>query len=260
MDEKLTRKDFLTAAAAGAVAVGAAALVPTKYAMANPEEKEIFEVSTDVEELLMGVMSDELMAAVDIEPSDPNNIIINSDQSIVLRAHANTVGYQSSLMLTDGIATLTAGSGSPSEYGNGAVVSLSSQGLHLWYKSNSRSGTLSDWVTESGSSGIWTYQKWASGKFECWGKTGNISAGTTVPALGSYYCSYSSVATIPGGWFIQTPQVWINYSLNSNGLLNSVNTWGLHTNNRNIGITCMSNAYQAGLLLVCDFHCIGRWK
>lgn len=54
--------------------------------------------------------------------------------------------------------------------------------------------TPSDYVIEQGTSGIWTYRKWASGLAECWGdKTFTLSNTGTVWVSPAYYYALSTV-------------------------------------------------------------------
>lgn len=58
-----------------------------------------------------------------------------------------------------------------------------------------------DWIVEEGTSGIWTYEKWASGKAKCWGKfTQNVSA----YALGAFVVGSTSVSAYPFN-FVSAP-------------------------------------------------------
>lgn len=47
-------------------------------------------------------------------------------------------------------------------------------------------GLIADYVIERGTSGIWTYRKWASGDAECWG-TGIATGVATQSLLGGFY-------------------------------------------------------------------------
>lgn len=64
-----------------------------------------------------------------------------------------------------------------------------------------------DYIVEQGTSGGWTYCKWASGKSECWGTlTQNVTSWT---AWGSSYEGKPGVqGTYPSGVFNVTPKCW----------------------------------------------------
>ena len=62
------------------------------------------------------------------------------------------------------------------------------------------------YITETGTSGIWTYRKWSDGTAECWGThSWTISSWT---GWGStYYSTYSGNISYPSGLFNATPTV-----------------------------------------------------
>lgn len=61
-----------------------------------------------------------------------------------------------------------------------------------------------DVIIEEGTSGIWTYRKWASGTAECWGGlTWTITSWTAWGS--SYYSTASPVTDFPSGLFIRAP-------------------------------------------------------
>lgn len=60
---------------------------------------------------------------------------------------------------------------------------------------------INDYVVEHGTSGIWTYRKWASGVAECWGSYTSTGGSNTE---GSLYWKGTSTA-YPSGLFIGTP-------------------------------------------------------
>lgn len=62
-----------------------------------------------------------------------------------------------------------------------------------------------DHVVEEGTSGIWTYRKWANGIAECWGvHTSSFAITGTYGNL--YYANLGNVA-LPSGLFIVTPVI-----------------------------------------------------
>lgn len=58
-----------------------------------------------------------------------------------------------------------------------------------------------DYVVDEGTSGIWTYRKWASGVAECWGTT---SVASTSYASGG---NKNITQSLPSGLFIRSPHV-----------------------------------------------------
>lgn len=66
-------------------------------------------------------------------------------------------------------------------------------------------GSMVDYIVERGTYGIWTYEKWSSGKAVCWGKesfTDSINQ-----AFGSLYMGNSHQTNFPSGLFIEEPQL-----------------------------------------------------
>ena len=131
------------------------------------------------------------------------NVYINSS-SVSIRKGSNTLanftssnettfvkGYQN-LMLCAGTADAPksvyftippASDGTESDLGIGLRVDGTK--THGYIASSDGVGDVIDWVVAKGTSGIWTYRKWASGRAECWGST-TISI-TTWSAWGSWY-------------------------------------------------------------------------
>ena len=112
-------------------------------------------------------------------------------------------------------------------------------------------GLIADYVVEEGTSGEWTYRKWASGIAECWVDTsGTWSSDGTV--CGWYY----RLATInlPSGLFIKVK------ACSASG------TWGTGVsiitargyNASSIRLSLISN--QDGGNVWWNAHIIGRWK
>lgn len=73
-----------------------------------------------------------------------------------------------------------------------------------------------DYVIEKGTSGIWTYQKWYSGKRECWA---NISyTGNTTTAWGNLYRSGNiTVDDFPSNLFTAVPKTVVSARCSTTG-------------------------------------------
>ncbi len=69
------------------------------------------------------------------------------------------------------------------------VENITNREIDTLFGTASGTGTnAQDYVVEHGTSGIWTYRKWASGIAECWGVyTATISHYTTVNNFYGYY-------------------------------------------------------------------------
>lgn len=63
-----------------------------------------------------------------------------------------------------------------------------------------------DYITEEGTSGVWRYRKWNSGKIEAWGyqSYASIPINISSPAFGGYRSDVLAMA-IPSGIFPRTP-------------------------------------------------------
>ena len=72
-----------------------------------------------------------------------------------------------------------------------------------------------DYIVETGTDGIWTYRKYASGVAECWGVTSTTSAATV--SDGGGYRTPPVSANFPDGLFTSIPRVFC--SINSGNVL-----------------------------------------
>lgn len=74
------------------------------------------------------------------------------------------------------------------------VENITNSEIDGLFGSASGTGTdAQDYVVEHGTSGIWTYRKWASGIAECWGTT--TFSGTANQSWGSYI-KYATVPSV----------------------------------------------------------------
>ena len=121
-----------------------------------------------------------------------------------------------------------------------------------------------DFIVEQGTSGYWTYRKWASGLVEMWGSKSFTLNITTSWGNGFYYSGGSDsnyiLLSYPSGMFIQTPTCFCQVS--SSGASVMVMPTGL-----NSGGTSSTPAYHAvrsGSFSNCavqaEFYVKGYWK
>ena len=121
-----------------------------------------------------------------------------------------------------------------------------------------------DFIVEQGTSGYWTYRKWASGLVEMWGSKSFTLNITTSWGNGFYYSGGSDsnyiLLSYPSGMFIQTPTCFCQVS--SSGASVMVMPTGL-----NSGGTSSTPAYHAvrsGSFSNCavqaEFYVKGFWK
>lgn len=65
-------------------------------------------------------------------------------------------------------------------------------------------------IMEQGTSGIWTYRKWADGTAECWAYTNKSVTGVNTPAPFSGYNYDCGAFAFPTGLFIAVPSATVN--------------------------------------------------
>lgn len=88
----------------------------------------------------------------------------------------------------------------PVQFNNGLTIS----GDYLF-----NGNPLNDVVISQGTSGIWTYRKWASGRAECWGtNTVNVSY-TAASGASSFYQATIPSVNFPSGLFASAPVVTV---------------------------------------------------
>ena len=124
----------------------------------------------------------------------------------------------------------------------------------VWSVSPSR---LGDYVIQRGTSGLWTYQKWNSGKYECWGKTSEMTL-TDVGPWGTLYYDRTPRTYYPtGANFIEIPSVFVTRAAPSGSGL-----YIIQPANQSTGyIDFYVMSPQSGNITVTlDLHVIGRWK
>lgn len=129
------------------------------------------------------------------------------------------------------------------------------------------SSAWTDWVqlpaVEQGTSGIWTYRKYADGTAECWGTPEEISvASINSEWNGMYHYEISSGIAYPTGLFVARPVCtvgchssnfpgWIREVSPSNGITTAPGLWA-----------CTVASYTATTTMMFrpSYHAIGRWK
>ena len=115
-----------------------------------------------------------------------------------------------------------------------------------------------DIVVEQGTSGIWEYRKWYSGKVECWGRsraTVNIST-----EWGAIYYGTVAAVDFPSGLFIDAPmcQVTPEYGGTMQIAWNAVGGEATRTSTPSI-VFCRPNIAQ-GVSFDILYYAIGKWK
>ncbi len=116
--------------------------------------------------------------------------------------------------------------------------------------------TIDDFVVEHGTSGIWTYRKWASGIAECWG-TSDVVTVTSWVQWGGMYTAPNAIPsyTYPVK-FVSVPMLQITYRAVNYGGLHYVETTGTATNTPQVSI--MRGTVGNGLRGCAHFYAIGK--
>lgn len=111
-----------------------------------------------------------------------------------------------------------------------------------------------DYVIESGTSGIWTYEKWHSGKAICFG-TYNETL-TNYTEVNGFKGYYSSKVAYPSGLFI-SPPIMMHSSKVGNGF---VIDGGDVQNSKNYATAYALCTTSGEAQCIWKFYCVGRWK
>ncbi len=113
-----------------------------------------------------------------------------------------------------------------------------------------------DYVIENGTSGNWTYRKWASGKAECWGYP-SVSAAAPTKYSNLYFSGLHDFS-FPTGLFTVGPSITVTVERGTNGLFfPSISSSGASQ----VRIY-LASASQETTAATTWFHIIaeGRWK
>ena len=118
---------------------------------------------------------------------------------------------------------------------------------------------VKDSVIESGTSGIWTYRKYASGAAECWG--GKQFTVSTSETIGSLYYGTVDASDYPTGLFTESPSVLADATSDNDTIFwlatgsSSGKPTASSTGTRKLMRTSSTTLY--GYIY---YHAIGRWK
>lgn len=121
-------------------------------------------------------------------------------------------------------------------------------------------GLIADYVVEQGTSGIWTYEKWNSGKAVCWGtKTGNLSKISTYFNFHLY--AFVDVA-FPTGLFIEPPRAFpkMRIGTSGGGTIDIRYNGDSPITKDKLNVYGISEFSTANQPCKADIFAIGRWK
>ena len=115
-----------------------------------------------------------------------------------------------------------------------------------------------DFVTEQGTSGIWTYRKWNSGIAECWGSVYEVKDCTS--AWGNVYDSGTATSQpFPSGLFTSAPTLTLTAAGHSTATL-QLETSGAVLAERTCNYYYTMPYSATGVQATVYFQAIGRWK
>ena len=118
------------------------------------------------------------------------------------------------------------------------------------------SKTLADFVVEQGTSGIWTYRKWASGIAECWGTSDIV----TITSWNQWGGMYTASNAIPAYYypvqFSAPPMLQITYRAIAMGGMHYVEDTGIAIKTPKVSI--MRGSAANGLQGCVHFYAIGK--
>ena len=115
-----------------------------------------------------------------------------------------------------------------------------------------------DFVTEQGTSGIWTYRKWNSGIAECWGSVYEVKDCTS--AWGNVYDSGTATSQpFPSGLFTSAPTLTLTAAGHSTATL-QLETSGAVLAERTCNYYYTMPYSATGIQATVCFHAVGRWR
>ena len=118
---------------------------------------------------------------------------------------------------------------------------------------------LTDFIIEQDTSGIWTYEKWASGKAVCYGKKNYGTMATH--AWGYLFETDGMNIDFPSGLFIENPQVMHIDFLYGGGIGGFIEKGAVVPTKDSIGEFCVARASQLTYSnLTIGFYIVGKWK
>ena len=112
---------------------------------------------------------------------------------------------------------------------------------------------VDDYIVETGTEGIWTYEKYKNGVVKCYGLSNIISTNGLTQSYQIYYSSVLQVATVP---------TWITNVLSIDATLTNANSvsWISSINYSNHNITCRLDREQPSDFTFSMFiNFIGTW-
>lgn len=123
----------------------------------------------------------------------------------------------------------------------------------LLYPALQKLGLISDYIVEQGTSGIWHYEKWASGKAKLIGKNTYSSAAFT--ATGNVYYRNLPSTSFPADFFVEAP-----YCANATCQMGNVGAAQVGSVSKSAIIISMVSAASQARGVTVYFEVEGYWK
>jgi hypothetical protein len=119
-------------------------------------------------------------------------------------------------------------------------------------------GFLKDYIVEQGTSGIWTYRKWNSGRAECWGRRQvDVNVNTAWGSTGLYYGTVDTVGFPFKFTEVPALNVTVEYGTDNYSLFVASCGYSAATYARPI-MLCRNDSRTVNCVLI--YHAFGKWK
>lgn len=244
MDEKMTRKGFLAAAAAA----GVAAFAPT---VAHAAEEQGAGAET--------ALLDEL----GLEVERDSEALASSEWAEMAASQTDLYKSQNGVHIMNvpayfGFSGWDAARDQPTDAGfvysrDGMLV----RGRRMAFELDGINGDLADFVVASGTSGVWTWRKWASGAASCAGSEVRTARSGGYMGNGTYYYNYGTLA-YPNGLFVSPPTVSVTLACDDATAFQSIHLLGT----KSVTPSCRLLYYNdyPSVVVSGSFIAEGRWK
>lgn len=123
------------------------------------------------------------------------------------------------------------------------------------YEEYVNKSTLADYVVEQGTSGIWTYRKWASGIAECWGNS-TYTVNITSPWGSLYEAKLTDSINYPTGLFTNIPSLSVTHT----NMAAMVEISGTGTASHTGTLYAVRPNTLSSALITVNLHAKGTWK
>lgn len=119
-------------------------------------------------------------------------------------------------------------------------------------------GFLKDYIVEQGTSGIWTYRKWNSGRAECWGRRQvDVNVNTAWGSTGLYYGTVDTVGFPFKFTEVPALNVTVEYGTDNYSLFAASCGYSAATYARPI-MLCRNDSRTVNCVLI--YQAYGKWK